>query len=108
MHRTLTELVEQQDPNLLGANLGQVRRDSDLRSGSRGHEQTAHLFAFKHTCIDLYRQPKYGFQEVSLSVTSMFKDCVCVAQTWLVQNRVLQFGELRTLCLTSLDRYRRS
>lgn len=25
VHRTLTELVEQQDPSLLGANLGQVR-----------------------------------------------------------------------------------
>ena len=27
VHRTLTELVEQQDPSLLGANLGQVRHD---------------------------------------------------------------------------------
>lgn len=27
VHRTLTELVEQQDPGLLGANLGQVRHD---------------------------------------------------------------------------------
>lgn len=30
VHRTLTELVEQQDPNLLGANLGQVRHNGPV------------------------------------------------------------------------------
>lgn len=49
VHRTLTELVEQQDPSLLGANLGQVRHDEPsmcVRVLAGTYQQAAHRHAF--------------------------------------------------------------